>query len=47
MVLNHTIYKTNADHQSKGVHDQEMSHGVIEVFYGLYDMWLRLAKTTH
>ena len=32
MVLNHMIQGTSSDHRNERVHDQEMSHAVIELF---------------
>ena len=45
MVLNHMIQGASSDHRNERVHDQEMSHAVIELFYWLYNMWHRLVET--
>ena len=47
MVLNHMIQGVNSDHRNKRVHDQEMSHAVIELFHQLYGMQHRLIEITY
>ena len=47
MVLNHMIEGANSDHRNERVHNQKMSHAVIELFHWLYSMWHRLVETTY